>query len=202
MIYPKVLEELIESFKTLPGIGEKSAERMALTILKQSQDEIDHFALSMQNAKKKLHNCKTCGFITDEEECIICSNPVRNKNKICVVEDYKSVFMFEKMGKYDGVYQVLNGLISPIDGIGPDDINIDSLIKKCKENKSKDLEVVIALKPSIEGETTIQYINILLKKYKVKVSRLSYGIPVGTEIDYLDSLTLERAFEDRRNISE
>lgn len=202
MIYPKVLEELIESFKTLPGIGDKSAERMALTILKQSQDEIDYFALSMQNAKKKLHNCKTCGFITDEEECIICSNPVRNKNKICVVEDYKSVFMFEKMGKYDGVYQVLNGLISPIDGIGPDDINIDSLIKKCKENKSKDLEVVIALKPSIEGETTIQYINILLKKYKVKVSRLSYGIPVGTEIDYLDSLTLERAFEDRRNISE
>lgn len=202
MIYPKVLEELIESFKTLPGIGDKSAERMALTILKQSQDEIDHFALSMQNAKKKLHNCKTCGFITDEEECIICSNPVRNKNKICVVEDYKSVFMFEKMGKYDGVYQVLDGLISPIDGIGPDDINIDSLIKKCKENKSKDLEVVIALKPSIEGETTIQYINILLKKYKVKVSRLSYGIPVGTEIDYLDSLTLERAFEDRRNISE
>lgn len=202
MVYPKVLEELIESFKTLPGIGDKSAERMALTILKQSQDEIDHFALSMQNAKKKLHNCKTCGFITDEEECIICSNPVRNKNKICVVEDYKSVFMFEKMGKYDGVYQVLNGLISPIDGIGPDDINIDSLIKKCKENKSKDLEVVIALKPSIEGETTIQYINILLKKYKVKVSRLSYGIPVGTEIDYLDSLTLERAFEDRRNISE
>lgn len=202
MIYPKVLEELIKSFKTLPGIGDKSAERMALTILKQSQDEIDHFALSMQNAKKKLHNCKTCGFITDEEECIICSNPVRNKNKICVVEDYKSVFMFEKMGKYDGVYQVLNGLISPIDGIGPDDINIDSLIKKCKENKSKDLEVVIALKPSIEGETTIQYINILLKKYKVKVSRLSYGIPVGTEIDYLDSLTLERAFEDRRNISE
>ena len=202
MIYPKVLEELIESFKTLPGIGDKSAERMALTILKQSQDEIDHFALSMQNAKKKLHNCKTCGFITDEEKSIICSNPVRNKNKICVVEDYKSVFMFEKMGKYDGVYQVLNGLISPIDGIGPDDINIDSLIKKCKENKSKDLEVVIALKPSIEGETTIQYINILLKKYKVKVSRLSYGIPVGTEIDYLDSLTLERAFEDRRNISE
>ena len=119
-----------------------------------------------------------------------------------LIEDYKSVFMFEKMGKYDGVYQVLNGLISPIDGIGPDDINIDSLIKKCKENKSKDLEVVIALKPSIEGETTIQYINILLKKYKVKVSRLSYGIPVGTEIDYLDSLTLERAFEDRRNISE
>ena len=202
MIYPKVLEELIESFKTLPGIGDKSAERMALTILKQSQDEIDHFASSMQNAKKKLHNCKTCGFITDAEECVICSNPIRNKNKICVVEDYKSVFMFEKMGKYDGVYQVLNGLISPIDGIGPDDINIDSLIKKCKENKSKDLEVVIALKPSIEGETTIQYINILLKKYKVKVSRLSYGIPVGTEIDYLDSLTLERAFEDRRNISE
>ena len=201
MIYPKVLEELIESFKTLPGIGDKSAERMALTILKQSQDEIDHFALSMQNAKKKLHNCKTCGFITDEEECIICSNPVRNKNKICVVEDYKSVFMFEKMGKYDGVYQVLNGLISPIDGIGPDDINIDSLIKKCKENKSKDLEVVIALKPSIEGETTIQYINILLKKYKVKVSRLSYGIPMGSDIEYLDPIMISKAWDDRKVIS-
>ena len=106
---------------------------------------------------------------------------IRNKNKICVVEDYKSVFMFEKMGKYDGVYQVLNGLISPIDGIGPDDINIDSLIKKCKENKSKDLEVVIALKPSIEGETTIQYINILLKsRHQYLYQKLFY--PLKTPI--------------------
>lgn len=199
MIYPKVLEELIENFKILPGIGDKSAERMALSILNKEKSEIQGFASSLIIAKNKLHPCTVCGFITDQEICNICDNPVRNKNSICVVEDYKSVFMFEKMGKYHGVYHVLDGLISPIDGIGPDDINIDNLIKRCNNSKEK-IELIIALKPTIEGETTLQYINKLLKNKNVEISRLSYGIPVGTEIDYLDALTLERAFEDRRNL--
>ena len=147
------------------------------------------------------NQCEICGNLTSEKICNICDNDYRNKNLICIVEDYKSIFAFEKMGKYNGVYHVLNGLISPIDGISPNDINIPSLIKRCK-NSDDQIELVIALKPTIEGETTTQYIKKVLEdKTSVKVSRLSYGLPVGTELDYLDSLTLERAFEDRKNIA-
>ena len=184
MIYPKLLEELIEYFKKLPGIGEKTAERLALSLLDYSEEDINLFSNTMISAKKNLHQCEICGNLTSEKICNICDNDYRNKNLICIVEDYKSIFAFEKMGKYNGVYHVLNGLISPIDGISPNDINIPSL------------------KPTIEGETTTQYIKKVLEdKTSVKVSRLSYGLPVGTELDYLDSLTLERAFEDRKNIA-
>lgn len=198
-MYPDSLNNLINSFKKLPGIGEKSAERNALALVDLNEEDIDNFVDAIKNAKNNLHKCKICGHLTDNDICYICSNDSRKDDLICVVEDYKSVFMFEKMGKYHGVYHVLDGLISPIDGIGPDDINIDSLISRCNKSKDK-IELIIALKPTIEGETTLQYINKLLKNKNVEVSRLSYGIPVGTEIDYLDSLTLERAFEDRRNL--
>ena len=201
MIYPKLLEELIEYFKKLPGIGEKTAERLALSLLDYSEEDINLFSNTMISAKKNLHQCEICGNLTSENICNICDNDYRNKNLICIVEDYKSIFAFEKMGKYNGVYHVLNGLISPIDGISPNDINIPSLIKRCK-NSDDQIELVIALKPTIEGETTTQYIKKVLEdKTSVKVSRLSYGLPVGTELDYLDSLTLERAFEDRKNIA-
>lgn len=201
MIYPKLLEELIEYFKKLPGIGEKTAERLALSLLDYSEEDINLFSNTMISAKKNLHQCEICGNLTSEKICNICDNDYRNKNLICIVEDYKSIFAFEKMGKYNGVYHVLNGLISPIDGISPNDINIPSLIKRCK-NSDDQIELVIALKPTIEGETTTQYIKKVLEdKTNVKVSRLSYGLPVGTELDYLDSLTLERAFEDRKNIA-
>ena len=224
MIYPKLLEELIEYFKKnpqiekkfisnnqgyigdeyfkkLPGIGEKTAERLALSLLDYSEEDINLFSNTMISAKKNLHQCEICGNLTSEKICNICDNDYRNKNLICIVEDYKSIFAFEKMGKYNGVYHVLNGLISPIDGISPNDINIPSLIKRCK-NSDDQIELVIALKPTIEGETTTQYIKKVLEdKTSVKVSRLSYGLPVGTELDYLDSLTLERAFEDRKNIA-
>lgn len=198
MIYPKILEELIEYFKKLPGIGEKSAERLALSVLDSSEDDIKMFSKIMVEAKKSLHPCEICGNLTTDKKCTICNNDFRNKKLICVVEDYKSIFAFEKMGKYNGVYHVLNGLISPINGITPYDINLDSLINRCKKNE--EIELIVALKPSIEGETTTQYINKILEKTNVKVSRLSYGLPVGAELDYLDSLTLERAFEDRKNI--
>lgn len=197
MIYPKILEDLIENFKKLPGVGEKSAERLALSLLEFSTDELDNFSNNIVKAKRTLHPCRTCGNITNNDECIICSDDERNHNMILVVEDYKSVFAFEKMGKYKGSYHVLNGLISPIDGISPNDINLSSLIARITEN----IEIVIALKPTIEGETTTQYINKIMENKNVKISRLSYGLPVGTELDYLDSLTLERAFEDRKNIA-
>ena len=198
MIYPKILEELIEFFKKLPGIGEKSAERLALSIIESSEDDINLFSKTMINAKKELHPCEICGNLTTNKNCQICESDNRNKNLICVVEDYKSIFALEKMGKFQGVYHVLNGLISPINGITPYDLNIDSLIKRCEEGTN--VELVIALKPTIEGETTTQYLNKILEKSKVKVTRLSYGLPVGAELDYLDSLTLERAFEDRKNV--
>ena len=198
MIYPKELEELIEYFKKLPGIGEKSAERLAISLLDFSEDDINLFTKCIMDGKMNLHPCRICGNITSGDICSVCDNDYRNKNLICVVEDFKSIFAFEKMGKYQGVYHVLGGLISPIDGIGPDELNIDSLIDRCGND---DVELVIALKPTIEGETTTQYIKKLLEKMNTKISRLSYGLPVGTELDYLDSLTLERAFEDRKNIA-
>lgn len=199
MIYPEELEQLIEYFKKFPGVGEKSAERMALSIFDFSDDDIVLFSRALVSGKKKLHECSNCGYITSNDFCFICDNDYRNHELICVVEDFKSVIAFEKMGKYQGVYHVLGGLISPIDGIGPDDININKLIDRCNELNNP--EIVVALKPTIEGETTTQYLNKILEKNNVKISRLSYGLPVGTELDYLDSLTLERAFEDRKEIS-
>ena len=198
MIYPKILEELIEYFKKLPGIGEKSAERLALSVLDFDESEIKFFSKAIVDAKKELHPCSICGNLTSEERCNICDNSARNHHLICVVEDFKSIYAFEKMGKYSGTYHVLNGLISPINGITPYDINLDSLIERCKSDS--ELELIIALRPTIEGETTTQYISKILEKYNVKISRLSYGLPVGAELDYLDSLTLERAFEDRKKI--
>ena len=199
MIYPKVLEELIEYFNKMPGIGEKSAERLALSIIDYSSEEIELFANCLLNVKKKIKPCDICGNLTENKICLICDNEFRKKNIICVVEDYKSIFALEKMGKFNGVYHVLNGLISPINGISPYDINIDKLIKRCSNGEN--IELIIALKPSSEGETTTQYISKILEKYNIKISRLSYGLPVGSELDYLDALTLERAFEERKNIT-
>lgn len=200
MIYPKALEELILYFKKLPGIGEKSAERMALSVVNFTKEENENFSRSILKVSKDLHKCNICSNLTDSDKCNICSNEFRNQNLICVVEDYKSIFMFEKLGKFNGVYHVLNGLISPIDGRNPEDINIACLIERC--NKINDnLEIILALKPSIEGEATIMYITRILKKTNIKISRLSYGIPMGAEIDYLDSLTIERALNDRQELS-
>ena len=199
MIYPANLLELIEYFKKLPGIGEKSAERMALAILDMSLEEVADFSLALNTAKKKLKRCSICGGLTDEDECYVCRDISRNHNVICVLEDFKGVFAFEKAGKYNGVYHVLDGLISPIDDRGPEDINLSSLIDRVKTLENP--EVIIALKPSIEGETTTLYINKILEDKGVKISRLSYGIPMGVDIDYLDEITLLNALNDRKDIS-
>ena len=199
MIYPASLSNLINYFKKLPGIGEKSAERLALSVLNMSQEDINSFASSMIDSKNNLDQCSICGHITDKDVCDICADDRRNKNVICVLEDYKSVFAFEKAGNYDGVYHVLNGLISPIDDVNPEDINIASLVKRVSELEKP--EVIIALKSTVEGETTTLYLQKILEKKKVDISRLSYGIPMGAEIDFLDEITLDRALSDRKKIS-
>ena len=198
-MYPDILNKTIESFKRFNGIGEKTAERLALSIFDMSIDDVTIFSNNIIELKNTIVMCKICGHITEKELCNICSNTYRTDNLICVVEDYKSVFMFEKTGNCEGKYHVLNGLISPIDGITPEELNISSLISRI-EKLDGDKEVIIALKPSIEGETTTLYLKKILEKYNVKITRLSYGIPMGVEIDYLDSITLDRALKDRKDI--
>lgn len=200
MIYPSLLQKLIDFYKKMPGVGDKSAERMALATLDLSENEIKEFAKNIVDSKIKLKNCQICGNLTENDICDICSNPNRDKNLICVIEDYKSVFSFEKVGNYKGVYHVLNGLISPMDSVGPEDINISSLVKRVDSLKNP--ELILALKSSIEGETTTLYIKKIFEDKDVTISRLSYGIPMGAEIDYLDIITLDKALEDRKKISE
>ena len=199
MIYPESLEKLINYYKKLPGIGEKNAERLALATLNFKEEDLDKFSESLKNIKK-IHKCSICGHLTENEICNICSDPSRNKNLICVIEDYKSVFSFEKAGNYKGVYHVLNGLISPADNIGPDNINLSSLVKRVEEAEKP--ELILALKSTIEGKTTTLYIKKIFEKKNVLISRLSYGIPMGAEIDYLDIITLDKALEDRKKISD
>lgn len=198
-MYPKVLEELISCFKKYPTIGEKSAERLALATLDLSEEELNNFSNTLIKAKKVLKPCKRCCNLTDKDICDICNDENRNKNIICVVEDYKSLISFEKAGNYKGVYHVLNGLISPIDNVSPQDINISSLVKRIE--KLDKPEIIIALRSSIEGQTTTLYIKQIFENKGVTISRLSYGIPMGAEIDYLDVLTLDKALSDRKIIS-
>lgn len=200
MNYPVDLEKLINYYQKLPGIGEKSAERLAIATLEFNDEEVEGFSDAIKSAKKNLTRCSICGHLTDHDICNICSDEARNKNVICVIEDYKSIFSFEKTGTFNGTYHVLNGLISPMDDIGPEDINLSSLVSRVE--KLENPELILALKPIVEGEATTLYIKKILENKKVTISRLSYGIPIGAEIDYLDNVTLEKALEDRKKISE
>ena len=200
MNYPESLNELIESLKKLPTIGEKSAERLAFAIMNMEEEDANIFSESIKNVKTKIKKCKNCGNITEEELCSICSNDDRDKTLICVVEDSKNIITLEKMGTYTGRYHVLGGLISPIDGIGPDDIEIKSLIDRVKNDDIK--EVIIAISPTLEGETTALYISKLLENdSNVVVSRIAYGIPMGADMEYLDPMTLSMALSNRNKIS-
>ncbi len=200
MNYPKTIQNLIECFKSLPGVGEKTAERLALSLLNFDEEKINLFSTSISDIKKKVKRCKICNNLSDEDECEICKNKTsRNTDVICVVEEPKNVILFEKVGSFNGLYHVLDGLISPLDGINPEDINIGSLIKRVKENKPK--EVIIALKSSIEAETTTLYIKKMLEGLDVNVTKLAQGVPIGVDMEYLDSMTLEMAFEDRKDVA-
>jgi recombination protein RecR len=199
MKYPSTILNLIECLKKFPGIGEKTAERLALSLLDMEDDVLDLFSKSLKDIKTKIKKCSICNNLSEEDKCEICKNKDRNTKIICVVEEPKNVILFEKLNIFDGYYHVLDGLISPIDGINPEDINIASLIDRVK--KDKVIELILALKPSVEGETTALYISKLLEKTNVKITKIAYGIPMGAEMDYVDSLTLELALENRMDIT-
>lgn len=198
MPLPKSFTQLVNSLSILPGVGEKTAERYVYSLYKKDKEEIDNLIEAIDYFKKTIRNCEVCGCLSDEDICEICSNSSRDKNTICIVEDSKSVFFIDKTKKYNGYYHVLNGLISPIDGINPEDLNLQTLIKRLDKDVK---EIILALNPSIEGEVTSLYIQKILEKYNLKVSRLSYGIPMGGEIEYLDPLMISKALEDRKVIS-
>ena len=199
MEYPNSIIRLIENFKRLPGVGEKSAERYAFSINELEKEDVIDFSEALVDVKTKIKKCPLCNNITEDEVCDICKDETRDKSTICVVENIKNVFSFENLSVYNGLYFVLDGLISPIDGIGPEDINIEYLIKRIKEENIK--EVILAINPSIEGETTLLYIQKLLENIDVTVTRIAHGIPLGADIEYIDPLTLEMALNDRKEVS-
>lgn len=200
MNYPKIILDLIECFKKLPSIGEKSAERLALSTLNMDDDVLELFSETLKDIKKKIKKCKVCNNLADGDLCEICKHTdTRDSKTICIVEDAKNIILFEKLGTYNGLYHVLNGLISPLDGINPEDINISQLLDRIKKEDIK--EVIIAVKPSIEGETTTLYISKMLEGTDVKVTKIAHGVPLGVEMEYLDSLTLEMALEDRKDVA-
>ena len=200
MKFPKSLEDLIECFKLLPGIGEKNAERLSFAVLKFSDENAEKFSNSIMNVKNKIVKCSICNNLTEDSDiCSICSDETRDKNTICVVENTKDLIIFEKSNAFKGKYHVLEGLISPLEGINPEDIKINELINRIKKENIK--EVILALNISMEGETTSLYILKLLEGTGVSVSKIAAGIPVGADMEYLDSLTIQRALEGRSNIS-
>jgi len=199
MKYPETLTNLIECYKKLPGIGEKTAERMAISTLEMDDEIIELFSDSLKNIKTKITRCKKCNNLAEADLCEICKMPNRDEATICVVEEPKNVVLFEKVGSYKGLYHVLDGLISPLEGIEPSDLNISNLIKRIEEENIN--EVILAVKPSVEGETTSLYITKLLEKLPVKVSKIAHGIPIGVDMEYIDALTLELAIEDRTKLS-
>lgn len=199
MAYPRSLNNLINSFKNLPGVGEKTAERMSLAMLDFEKTRLDSFATAIIDVKNKIKRCSICYNLSEDDICDICSDNSRDKDEICVVEDVKNVILFEKNGLFNGQYHVLNGLISPADGIDPSDINIDSLLNRV--NKESIKEVIIAVKPSLEGEATAMYISKKLETANVIVSKIAHGIPMGTDMEYIDAMTLETALFERKKIS-
>lgn len=199
MKYPKTLNELIECFKKLPGIGEKTAERYALSSLELSDEILELFFTSLKNLKKNIKRCSICNNFSEGDICEICKIQDRDKQTICLVESPKNVVLFEKLGIYNGVYHVLDGLISPLDGVNPEDIKINKLIDRIDKENIK--EIIIAIKPGIEGETTALYITKILENKNVKITKIAHGIPLGIDMEYIDALTLEQALEDRTSIS-
>ncbi len=192
------LTELINQFSRLPGIGKKTAQRLAYSILEQPPERAKAFADALVNAREKIHFCKVCQSLTDLEVCQICSDERRDKSVICVVEDPRDVMAFERTREYSGVYHVLHGVISPLDNIGPDKLRIKELMERLNDNTVK--EIIMATNPTVEGEATASYISRLVKPMGIKVTRLAYGIPVGGDLEYADEYTLARALEGRNEI--
>ncbi len=198
MYYPEPISKLIDSFMKLPGIGPKTASRLAFFVLTMKEETVLDFAKALINAKRDLTYCSVCGHITDREPCYICSDQSRDRSVVCVVQDSKDVIAMEKMKEYHGLYHVLQGSISPMEGIGPEDINIPSLLKRLQNEEIK--ELILATNPNIEGEATAMYISKLVKPSGIKVTRIAHGLPVGGDLEYADEVTLSKALEGRREL--
>lgn len=199
MALPRIFTDLVNNLTLFPGVGEKTAERYVYSLCDKEPEEVENLANALIDFKKNIRYCEVCGCLTDTDECDICSDKNRDRSTICIVEDSKNVFFIEKTKKYNGLYHVLNGVISPIEGKNPEDLNLYSLLNN---RITKDIkEFIIALNPSIEGEVTSLYIQKVLEKYNIKVSRLSYGIPMGSDIEYLDPIMISKAWDDRKVIS-
>lgn len=200
MYYPEAIQKLIESFSKLPGIGPKSAERLAVFVAtKMKEENVLNFAKGLVSAKRDLMQCSVCGNLTDKNPCAICRDPHRDRSVIAVVEEIKDLIAMEKMKEYRGLYHVLNGVISPMNGIGPQDINIPSLLERLKNEEVK--EIILATNTTIEGESTALYIAKLLENTDIKVTRIARGLPVGGGLEYADEVTLLKALEGRREIN-
>nr|WP_298875251.1 recombination mediator RecR [uncultured Mogibacterium sp.] len=197
--YPKPLNKLINELSKLPGIGGKTAQRLAFHILALEESEATSLANSIVNAKRSLHYCSVCGNLTDTDPCEICSDESRNRTKVCVVETPQDVIAMERIREFKGLYHVLHGAISPVEGIGPNEINLKSLITRLQQHEEID-EIIVATNPNIEGEATAMYIARLLKPSGIKVTRIAHGIPVGGDLEYADEVTLLKAMEGRREI--
>ncbi len=192
------LTELIAQFERLPGIGKKTAQRLAFSILDEPPERAEKFAEALVNARRKIHFCKVCQGLTDKEVCDICEDARRDKSVICVVAEPKDVMAFERTREYNGTYHVLHGVISPLDGINPDQLRIKELMSRLASGEVT--EIIMATNPTVEGEATASYISRLIKPMGIKVSRLAYGIPVGGDLEYADEFTLARALEGRNEI--
>ncbi len=196
--YSPSIEKLIEAFEKLPSIGNKTAARLAFYILNSSETETNEFIEAIVNAKKNLKYCSKCYNITDTDPCPICANSGRNKSIICVVEDVKDVVAMERTHEFKGVYHVLHGVVSPMNGIGPDDIKIKELLARLMDGQVK--EIILATNPRVEGEATAMYLSKLIKPLGIKVTRIAHGIPVGGDLEYTDEITLSKALEGRREL--
>lgn len=196
-ITSEALERAIEELAKLPGTGRKSAQRMAIHLLKQSDERVLTLADALVKLKKSVKRCNICGTITDTDPCPICSNHKRSTGVICVVEEFQDVYIIEKTNEFRGRYHVLGGTISPLENIGPDDIRIKQLLERIAGDNEDITEIILALNPDAEGEATSYYINKLLLNYDIKVTRIAYGIPMGTELEFIDEATLSRAFASR-----
>ncbi|MGY3778669.1 recombination mediator RecR [Isobaculum melis] len=198
MQYPEPISKLIDSYMKLPGIGAKSAARLAFYTIDMREDDVTDFAKALISAKRDLNYCSVCGNITEEDPCYICKDAGRDRGTILVVEDPKDVISIEKMREYRGLYHVLHGVLSPVEGTGPEDIQIPSLIRRLQSDEVK--EVIIATNATAEGEATAMYLSRLIKPAGIKVTRLAHGLAVGSDIEYADEITLMKAVEGRREL--
>ncbi|MPY90754.1 MAG: recombination protein RecR [Luteitalea sp.] len=198
MSYPEPLNELIEQLRRLPGIGQKSAQRIAFHLLKTADENVARLAQSLQDVKARVRHCSICSNITDQDLCTFCTNPSRNQRQICVVEEAVNVVAIEKTREFKGVYHVLMGVLSPLQGVGPDDLKIKSLLARVQDGAVD--EVILATSPNVEGEATAIYLARLLKPLGVRVTRIAMGVPVGSDLEYADEVTMHKALEGRREV--